>query len=552
MGQPPHVLPWHPNWPDFNTVLRELAPFFADRSQRLLILSNEPTAFTLALADNGERVHRMRCVPFMKSHAERYLPLHEKFDLCLLELPETDLRYGDTLIDRIMPLMKNGGSIVVFVTNRRIVDDSGEFGQSMAFHTVRLIRSGVVPTEIHFVPANMARRTARRGMFNLRVLMSRQPWFSVPLALMGGGALLGLSFIGNLDALRTTRRVSTRGYKSSLVMRLAVDAPRIAEVGTAHPQLDGARVLKSRGQALTEATGAPAYGSATETREPQYNRCIELRDTMGLTSLGLMTNQIWYDDPRRLTFLLARYKFVAKMLSGCKNVGEVGCGDAFGTRVVLQEVPDVTVYDFDPLFIEDIRARQDERWPLKAEVHDIVASSLPRKHNALFSLDVIEHIAPADEHAFLSHLCDSLDDGGLLMIGTPSLESQPYASPPSKAGHINCKTSKELKALLEKYFAHVFMFSMNDEVVHTGFSPMAHYLFALCTMPKVEVGDLKRTVSPKFEICEVPAAPGFFVRVTHPNSEPQRVDGFGTVAEAAQWISNQAQDWLRAGRPASY
>ena len=131
-----------------------------------------------------------------------------------------------------------------------------------------------------------------------------------------------------------------------------------------------------------------------ETREPQYNRCLELRDTIGLTSLGLMTNQVWYDDPRRLTFLLARYKFVAKMLAGRRNVGEVGCGDAFGTRVVLQEVPDVTVYDFDPLFIQDIRARRDERWPLKAEVHDIVAGPLPRKHEALFSLDVIEHIAP--------------------------------------------------------------------------------------------------------------------------------------------------------------
>ena len=77
-------------------------------------------------------------------------------------------------------------------------------------------------------------------------------------------------------------------------------------------------------------------------------------------------------------------------------------------------------------------------------------------------------------------------ENGLLMIGTPSLESQAYASPPSKAGHVNCKTGTELKALLEKYFEHVFMFSMNDEVVHTGFSPMAHYLFALCTAPKWE------------------------------------------------------------------
>jgi hypothetical protein len=32
---------------------------------------------------------------------------------------------------------------------------------------------------------------------------------------------------------------------------------------------------------------------------------------------------------------------------------------------------------------------------------------------------------------------------------------------------------------MAKFFHHVFIFSMNDEVVHTGFYPMAHYLLAL-------------------------------------------------------------------------
>jgi 2-polyprenyl-3-methyl-5-hydroxy-6-metoxy-1,4-benzoquinol methylase len=301
----------------------------------------------------------------------------------------------------------------------------------------------------------------------------------------GGGLLLGLSFIGNLDSLRASRRVSIRGQKSSFLVRLTVDAPRLRD-SQPRPSRVGPREKKKQREAVAAAT---LYSASGETRERQYNRCVELKETVGLASLGLMTNQVWYDDPRRLAFLLVRYKFVAKMLSGCSNVGEVGCGDAFGTRVVLQEVPSVTVYDFDPLFIEDIRERQDERWPLKAEVHDIVAGPLPRKHDALFSLDVLEHIAPEDEHAYLTHMCRSLTDGGLLMIGTPSLESQPYASPLSKAGHINCKTGKELKALLDNYFVHVFMFSMNDEVVHTGFPPMAHYLFALCAEPKSEAGD---------------------------------------------------------------
>ena len=551
IGTPPHVLPWHPDWPDFKVVLEELEPFFKDNSQRLLLLSNEPTALSLALADNGERVHRLRCMPFLKMPVERYAALKGKIDICLVELAETDLRYGDELIDRLMPLMKVGGYIVVFVRNPRIADKGGEFPQAVVNESARLIRSGAVPTNVYFVPANVVRRFVRRATANLRKTMNLGALVGGAIATLGGGLLLGLSLVGSVDALRVTTRRKPPKHVSSFVMRLSVEAPRIYDQEP-DSLLRARRKKKGEGGVPAEAVSIKSANEEGETREPQYNRCVDLKNSFGLTSLGLMTNQVWYDDPRRLTFLLARYKFVAKMLGGCFNVGEVGCGDAFGARVVLQEVPNVTVYDFDSLFIEDIRARYDERWPLKAEVHDIVASRLPRKHEALFSLDVIEHIASSDEDAYLSNLCSSLTDGGLLMIGTPSLESQLYASPLSKAGHINCKSGDELKALLEKYFAHVFMFSMNDEVVHTGFSRMAHYLFALCVGPKVEFGERNRTVSPKFEICELEIASGFCVRVTHPNNEEQRVDGFATVSDAARWIGEQSQDWLRSGRPKSY
>ena len=94
-------------------------------------------------------------------------------------------------------------------------------------------------------------------------------------------------------------------------------------------------------------------------------------------------------------------------------------------------------------------------------------------------MDVIEHIPAADEDTFIGNMTKSLNDAGVCLIGSPSLESQQYASPGSKAGHVNCKTGPDLKALMQQFFHNVFMFSMNDEVVHTGFQPMAHYLFAL-------------------------------------------------------------------------
>src|SRR5437879_5516287 len=105
------------------------------------------------------------------------------------------------------------------------------------------------------------------------------------------------------------------------------------------------------------------------TREPQYQRTIELESQKGLTTLGLMTNQAWQDDPRHMVFTLARYKFVSKMLSGRANVLEVGCADAFGTRLVLQEVKSLTATDFDPVFVEDVRRRMDDRWKFECHQH---------------------------------------------------------------------------------------------------------------------------------------------------------------------------------------
>jgi hypothetical protein len=67
-----------------------------------------------------------------------------------------------------------------------------------------------------------------------------------------------------------------------------------------------------------------------------------------------------------------------------------------------------------------------------------------------------------------------------LIVGMPSLQSQGYASPQSKIGHINCKDQNDFAALMRRYFHNVFMFSMNDEVVHTGYGPMSHYNLALC------------------------------------------------------------------------
>lgn len=216
------------------------------------------------------------------------------------------------------------------------------------------------------------------------------------------------------------------------------------------------------------------------TKEPQYEALLHHKERRGVATLGIMNNQVWHDDPRRLVFTLARYKFVSKMLSGKSNVLEVGCGDAFASRIVKQEVGSLTVVDFDPLFVQDIESRRDPSWPMKSAVHDMLAGPYPGRFDGIYSLDVLEHVERKKERKFLGNVLASLEDHGTLIIGMPSLESQAYASPQSKEGHVNCKSGTDFKRLMETFFSNVFMFSMNDEVVHTGFYPMAHYLLAVC------------------------------------------------------------------------
>ncbi len=216
-----------------------------------------------------------------------------------------------------------------------------------------------------------------------------------------------------------------------------------------------------------------------KTKETQYQVCVEHTAEQGFERFGLRSSESWYQDPKHLVFRLSRYKFVSKMFAGRSHVLEIGCGDAFGTRIVQAEVGKLTAIDFDAVFVEDVKARMLPRWQFDVFTHDMLDGPVPGRFDGVYALDVLEHIEAAQERRFLANCFGNLDPNGAAIIGIPSLESQPYASVQSKAGHVNCKSAPDLKALMQEFFHNVFVFSMNDEVVHTGFHKMANYVFAI-------------------------------------------------------------------------
>lgn len=217
-----------------------------------------------------------------------------------------------------------------------------------------------------------------------------------------------------------------------------------------------------------------------KTRERQYQVQFDTIEEKGPVCLGPTASHLWRSDPRRLGFLLARYKFCAKMLAGKSSVLDVGCGDGFGIRVVLQEVGSIHGIDFDPLFIEWAREHAEhEGLNCTFSILDITQEAAEGKFDAAYALDFIEHIKPELEHRCMENICKALKPHAVCIIGTPNVTAKAYASKWSAEGHINLKSAESLRELLSRYFHNVFIFSMNDEVVHTGFYPMASYLMGV-------------------------------------------------------------------------
>lgn len=188
-------------------------------------------------------------------------------------------------------------------------------------------------------------------------------------------------------------------------------------------------------------------------------------------TMGPVFLETWMRNTERICFATARYKFVKRLLDGKIVVAEIGAADGTLSKIVAPGRR-LELFDLAPAAPDVMR-------------HDIVRAPLPGYFSAIYTVDVLEHIAPADEPAAMRNICRSLlQRDGVFIAGVPSLQSQAFANEWSKVGHVNCRDGRVLREAMRQYFDNVFLFTMNDEQIGTGNGDLAYYLFVLCVGPK--------------------------------------------------------------------
>jgi 2-polyprenyl-3-methyl-5-hydroxy-6-metoxy-1,4-benzoquinol methylase len=208
--------------------------------------------------------------------------------------------------------------------------------------------------------------------------------------------------------------------------------------------------------------------------------------TKRLVTLPLLDSFVVENNFKGLPTILSRYKFVAKMLEGKKNIVEVGCNAGFKTMLLAQFVENVYGIDYDAeqiSFAKENFENKQARFLCK-DIFDVKGSVNGIENDGIFALDVIEHIPKEKEDLFIGQMVQSIHKDGICIIGTPNITAAPYQSETSKAAHINLYSYDRLKNLMDRHFKNTFLFCMNDEMVHVGFPQMAHYLLVMGVAPK--------------------------------------------------------------------
>jgi len=187
-------------------------------------------------------------------------------------------------------------------------------------------------------------------------------------------------------------------------------------------------------------------------------------------------------DPKRFAFVLSRYKFVGEMISQYAHkkikILELGCSEGIGLPLLTQNATEYLGIDLDNEAIDYAR----KNWKnnnINFECCNFLQIKLDRTFDVVLSLDVVEHIEPEFENQYFSTIVENMSKEGIVFVGTPNVTSAPYASEASQVGHVNLFDQKRLQETMENYFRKIFIFALNDEVVHTGYAPMSHYIMAV-------------------------------------------------------------------------
>jgi len=197
-GRPPAVRPWHPRWPDYHMISRLMRPLRKRARGKILIVSWRPELFADWLGGSASDFSAIESDKLLYCNEQAYSVLEDEHEGCLLVITESELGRLGVYVERIYPLLKPNGFLLVLALNGEGVKIPPGFAAKLIAISPQYVDFATSSMKVAFMPMTWWRRTPLSLALDLQSGILRQPVLYWPLtAILGTVVLIG-SLVGNL------------------------------------------------------------------------------------------------------------------------------------------------------------------------------------------------------------------------------------------------------------------------------------------------------------------------------------------------------------------
>lgn len=122
-----------------------------------------------------------------------------------------------------------------------------------------------------------------------------------------------------------------------------------------------------------------------------------------------------------------RYEFASTLVKPTDVVGDMACGSAYGSMMLLEKSMEVYAIDIDISTMNEVANRY--KYPNLHLIHgNLLDLKTNNKFDKIVSFETLEHFNPDDLKIVLKNFHNALKDDGMLIFSTPYNQEQSQVS----------------------------------------------------------------------------------------------------------------------------
>lgn len=228
-GRPPYVSRWHPRWPDYRVLLDTLQTQLSPAAETLLLVGQNTVHLRSWISQLTPNVEIRQTRALLDLKRRDYSILLKRFQGSIVFVNEDELQLCSDLIERVLPLLAEGGFLMLAVINGRAVAIHDSFAANFAYWSSQFVNIQGCASFTEFVPVTHSRAAVLQWLGKLSKVVTDYP-ILVPLLVLPVGLLTLASYAANW-ATKETRAGSARSkiYSSVFTVFRPVGWPRLPD-----------------------------------------------------------------------------------------------------------------------------------------------------------------------------------------------------------------------------------------------------------------------------------------------------------------------------------